>query len=129
MADTIPGSRDPAVLYWFNTVREHGKVRFVPHRIDMNSGVGTQVVAGDLNGDTWPDIVVGNKKGTFVFIHQAKETDKRTWEAAQPMPIRENLSHPAAKSGPKAKAQPQANAAAEGVPAKVGRRACAQLGF
>ena len=53
-----------------------GKVRFVPHRIDTNSGVGTQVVAGDLNGDKWPDIVVGNKKGTFVFMHEAKEVDQ-----------------------------------------------------
>ena len=47
-----------------------GKVRFIPHQIDNNSGVGTQVVAGDLNGDKWPDIVVGNKKGTFVFMHR-----------------------------------------------------------
>jgi len=79
-----PGSLDPAVLYWFETVREDGKARFVPHRIDSNSGVGTQVVAGDLNGDKWPDVVVGSKKGTFVLMHQAKEVDQKTWEAAQP---------------------------------------------
>ena len=57
--------------------REDGKARFVPHLIDDNSGVGTQVVAGDLNGDKWPDIVVGNKKGTFVFMHEAKDVDRR----------------------------------------------------
>ena len=86
-ADKDPGSLDPAVLYWFQTVREKdGKARFVPHRIDSNSGVGTQVVAGDLNGDKWDDIVVGSKKGTFVLLHQAKEVDKRTFDAAQPMP-------------------------------------------
>jgi hypothetical protein len=83
-AEKAPGALEPAVLYWFKTVREHGNVRFIPYRIDSNSGVGTQVVAGDLNGDGWPDIVVGNKKGTFVFLHKTKEVDRRTWEAAQP---------------------------------------------
>ncbi len=54
-----------------------------------------EVVVGDVNGDTWPDIVVGNKKGTFVFIHQVKEVDRRTWEAAQPMPIKLRPRKPA----------------------------------
>ena len=68
-----PGSLDPAVLYWFKTVRdETASVRFIPYLIDNNSGVGTQVVAGDVNGDKLPDVVVGNKKGTFVFFHQAE---------------------------------------------------------
>jgi putative membrane-bound dehydrogenase-like protein len=79
-----PGEREPAVLYWFQTVRENGKAHFVPHRIDADSGVGTQVVAGNISGDKWPDLVVGNKKGTFVFIHKAEDTDRETWEAKQP---------------------------------------------
>ena len=83
-----PGARDPAVLYWFETVRDGGNARFVPHRIDANSGVGTEVVAGDLNGDARPDIVVGSKKGTFVFLHQTEAVDRRTWEAAQPVPTK-----------------------------------------
>ena len=88
-AEHDPGALDPAVLYWFRTERlADGGVRFVPHRIDSNSGVGTQVEAVDLNGDGWADIVVGNKKGTFVFIHDAKDVDKRTWQGAQPMPTR-----------------------------------------
>jgi hypothetical protein len=62
-----PGGNDPAVLYWFKTVRENGTARFVPHLIDTNSGVGTQVTVGDVNGDGRPDIVVGNKKGAFYF--------------------------------------------------------------
>src|SRR5262245_22930073 len=34
-ADKDPGSLDPAVLYWFQAVREPGgKARFIPHRID-----------------------------------------------------------------------------------------------
>ncbi|MGA2619241.1 MAG: VCBS repeat-containing protein [Thermoguttaceae bacterium] len=61
----------PAVLYWFQLTRdkEHG-VRFIPHQIDNDSGVGTQVAAVDLNGDGIPDVIVGNKKGVFVFLSQ-----------------------------------------------------------
>ena len=63
----------PAVLYWFEQHKtDDGKIEFIPHLIDDDSGVGTQVVVGDVNGDGWPDIVVGNKKGTFVFIQQRK---------------------------------------------------------
>jgi hypothetical protein len=32
--------------------------------------VGTQVAAVDLNGDKVPDVIVGNKKGGFVFLSQ-----------------------------------------------------------
>ena len=61
----------PAVLYWFELYRDKEKgVRFIPHMIDDNSGVGTQVTAVDLNGDGTPDIIVSNKKGTFVFLSQ-----------------------------------------------------------
>ena len=83
-----PGGHDPAVSYWFKTVREAGKVRFVPHQIDKNSGVGTQVVVSDLNSDSWPDLVVGNKKGTFALLHHAKEVEHDVWEKAQPQSIR-----------------------------------------
>jgi putative membrane-bound dehydrogenase-like protein len=79
-----PGAREPAVLYWFQTVRDNGQARFVPHRIDANSGVGTQVVAGDLNGDERPDIVVGSKKGTFVFIQQNGASASHSHELHQP---------------------------------------------
>jgi len=42
-----PDRNDKAVLYWFKLVRGSDKsVDFVPHLIDDNSGVGTQVVAG-----------------------------------------------------------------------------------
>ncbi len=75
----------PAVLYWFKLVRNADKsVDFVPYKIDDDSGVGTQVVAGDINGDKLPDVVVGNKKGTFVFIHSKKKVSQEEWEKAQP---------------------------------------------
>lgn len=66
--DPEPGR--PAVLYWLELVRENESVRFLPHLVDDNSGVGTQVVVGDLNGDKRPDILVGNKRGAFVFLQR-----------------------------------------------------------
>lgn len=66
----------PAVLYWFELKRAGagGKPEFIPHLIDSDSGVGTQVVACDLNGDKLGDVVVGNKKGQFVLIQQPAGT-------------------------------------------------------
>jgi hypothetical protein len=60
-SEKSPGALDPAVIYWFKTSRDNGKVTFVPHKIDMNSGVGTQVVVGDVNGDKWTSIRKGMK--------------------------------------------------------------------
>jgi hypothetical protein len=64
----------------------NGEVDFVPHLIDDNSGVGTQVVAGNIQNKKFPDVVVGNKKGTFVFLHETKRVSKAEWEKAQPKP-------------------------------------------
>lgn len=63
----------PAVLYWFELKRsEKNGVTFVPHRIDDDSGVGTQFAVGDLDGDRRVDIVIGNKKGGYVFLQQGE---------------------------------------------------------
>ena len=64
-----PEPNAPAVVYWFELRRDKVKgVQFIPHKIDDDSGVGTQVAAADLNGDKLPDVIVGNKKGSFVFL-------------------------------------------------------------
>ena len=63
----------PAIVLWFETVRDgKGGAKFIPHLIDDDSGVGTQVAAVELNGDGRPDIVVGNKKGIFVHLSESK---------------------------------------------------------
>lgn len=69
-----PEAQAPAVLYWFRLVPHAGSApEFVPYQLDADSGVGTQVTVADVNGDGMPDIIVGNKKGTFVSINQIKQ--------------------------------------------------------
>jgi hypothetical protein len=68
------GDADPngtPFLYWFELTRKDGRVSYTPHLIDDDSGVGTQVLATDLNGDKLGDVVVGNKRGQYVFIQRA----------------------------------------------------------
>ena len=61
----------PAVVFWLELRRDaSGSAKFVPHLIDDNSGVGTQVAATDLNGDRRPDVIVANKKGIFVHLSE-----------------------------------------------------------
>ena len=70
------GDIDPnaaAVLYWYELERENGNVKWIRHEIDNDSGVGTQFVVADVDGDTLADVVTANKKGVFVFIQRRKE--------------------------------------------------------
>ncbi len=60
----------PPVAYYFKLVRDGSSVPFEPVLIDDGSGVGTQVMARDVNGDGKPDVVVGNKLGTFVSVQK-----------------------------------------------------------
>ncbi len=80
-----PDPSAPSVLYWFQLVRgADGSVDWVPHLIDSDSGVGRQIGVADVNGDGRPDLIIGNKKGTFVFLHQVKTVSESDWTALQP---------------------------------------------
>jgi hypothetical protein len=65
------GDADPnaaAMLYWFEARRAaDGLISFTPRVIDSDSGIGTQFTVADVNGDGLLDVVVSNKKGTFLF--------------------------------------------------------------
>ena len=68
-----PDRSNAAVLYWFKIARGADRtVDFIPHLIDDNSGVGTQVVVGDVDNDGLLDVVVGNKKGTFLLLQEKR---------------------------------------------------------
>lgn len=66
--DVRPG--DPCVLYWFELRRQGGRVEWIRHEIDSDSGVGTIVTIADVNRDRLPDLVLSSKKGVFLFLQQ-----------------------------------------------------------
>jgi hypothetical protein len=83
-----PQPNAKAVLYWFQLKRGANKsVDFIPHLIDDQSGTGVEVKAVDYNRDGKPDILVGNKRGVFVFTHVTRPVSRAEWEAAQPKPL------------------------------------------
>jgi hypothetical protein len=61
-----PGEKEPAVLYWFE-FHPGKEPKWIPHLVDSDSGVGLNLVVEDINKDKKKDIVIGNKKGVFVF--------------------------------------------------------------
>jgi len=71
------------VLYWFQLTRgPGGQVRYLPHLVDDQSGVGTQVIAADVNSDGRPDILTVSKLGAFVFIN--RQTNRPVSSLAPP---------------------------------------------
>jgi hypothetical protein len=67
---TDPDPFGPPVLYWYRTVRNPkapGGAEFVPELIHNRSGVGSTVLATDLNRDGAMDIVTSTNRGTFIF--------------------------------------------------------------
>lgn len=76
-----PDERGHRVIYWYQTKRDgKGGVDFVPHLVDAESGVGTDVQVGDVNGDSLLDIVVGNKAGVFILTQERREISDDTAE-------------------------------------------------
>jgi hypothetical protein len=59
---------DPPVLYRFKLARKGGgRVEWIPGLIDVASGVGTQIIAQDIDGDGRIEIATTARKGTFLF--------------------------------------------------------------
>jgi hypothetical protein len=66
-----PGSDKQPELYWFQAKRSgDGMISFTPHLIDNDSGIGTQFVVMDYNGDGKPDIITSSKHGTFIHLQR-----------------------------------------------------------
>lgn len=75
-------------VVWFQLQRgKDTSVDWVPRVIDDASGTGTEVKAVDYNRDGRPDVLVGNKKGVFVFTHVVRKVGEAEWRAAQPKPV------------------------------------------
>ena len=73
-----PDEHGHRVLYWYQTKRDgKGGVDFIPHLIDANTGVGTDVQVGDVNGDQLPDVLVANKAGVFLLT-QNRQTNPQS---------------------------------------------------
>jgi hypothetical protein len=69
-----PEPNAPPVLYWFKLERpSKGEADFVPQLIDNNSGIGTQVVADFITNKKSPDVLIGNKRGVFLFKHEVRK--------------------------------------------------------
>lgn len=65
-----PEPNAPGVLYWFQPRRTASGVTWSRHLIDDTSGVGNQVVVGEIDGDGRLDIASANKHGVFVFVQR-----------------------------------------------------------
>jgi hypothetical protein len=70
-----PDPTGAPVLYWYRTVRTSkapGGAELVSQLIDTHRGVGSDLVATDLNKDGGVDIVTSTRFGTFIYWGQAK---------------------------------------------------------
>ena len=68
-----PGHDWDAEIYWLKATKQKDKItRFTPTMIDNDSGIGTQFVVQDINGDGLLDIVTSNKKGVRVILQGRK---------------------------------------------------------
>ncbi len=68
-----PGSDKSPHIYWLKVARGgDGLATFTPNVIDDDSGIGTQFVVADINGDKLLDVVSSNKKGVRVILQVRK---------------------------------------------------------
>jgi hypothetical protein len=66
-----PGANDPSGLYYYTW--DKGTRAFTRHTIDTgDAGTGLFIRAADLNRDSWKDLVVAGKSGTFIFYNEGR---------------------------------------------------------
>lgn len=65
------GENDPPMLVWFKPIPVEGSIKFVPNVIDSESGVGTQVLARDANGDGRIDVLSVSKRGVHLLTQSS----------------------------------------------------------
>jgi hypothetical protein len=68
-----PGGKDPVKMYWYEVQKRKGAgPKFVGHEIKagLGTGVGTQFLVTDINGDGLADIALSNKKGVNVLLQK-----------------------------------------------------------
>lgn len=88
------------VVYWFELKRTAQGATFIPHLIDDYAGAGTQIMAGDLNGDSKPDVVVAGRRGTYALLNGLPATSS-IWSPRTPfLRMRGGLSVQRVESSP-----------------------------
>ena len=70
--DHDPGAREPLGIYWYEFLRDNGKVVWVKHVIDYSSrtGAGLHIPVADLYGDGGLEFAAAGKNGLFLFEHR-----------------------------------------------------------
>lgn len=63
-----PGTDDPAMILWFELVRDGGTASFVQHEIHDDSGAGCVFAIQDVDDNGRADIFTTNKRGTFLHL-------------------------------------------------------------
>ncbi len=90
--DIEPGAAP--VIYWFELIRTKEGVRFCPHLIDDESGVGLQVVAADVTGNGAVDVLAASKLGAFLFVNRGNTKQSHMSQATQSRTKMEILGNP-----------------------------------
>ena len=67
-----PGANEPVVMFWYEIERKADGPKFIPHEIvaGRDTGVGTQFMTADINGDGLLDIALSNKKGVNILLQR-----------------------------------------------------------